>query len=105
MAGEPTVQVLAWVKGTGLSDGSEEDGERLLSAGLNARLIEWDLLKLLYSSYINPHAFNKLLVNNAVLRLVAEYLQSRISKLLIVLNSEYLLLIDGHIAANIRLPI
>jgi U3 small nucleolar RNA-associated protein 4 len=44
-SGEPTVQVLAWVKGTG--EPGEEDGERLLSAGLNARVIEWDLLKLL----------------------------------------------------------
>ena len=38
-SGEPTVQVLLWAKGSGRGAASE----RLFSAGLNGRLIEWDL--------------------------------------------------------------
>ncbi len=46
-SGDPTVQVIVWVKGMGDTAAGEEEGERLLSAGLNARLIEWNLMKLL----------------------------------------------------------
>ena len=38
--GEATVQALLWVRGGG------GGGERLLSAGLNGRLVEWDLTRL-----------------------------------------------------------
>ena len=39
-SGDPTVQVLRWARGTSRTTGA---GERLFSAGLNGRLIEWDL--------------------------------------------------------------